>query len=157
LAKSPKIHDDHLPVPAALAGLGQHLAHARVVGHAGQRARDAEQQARQVRFVEGGGVVDQLAQVARHLVAVARIQLRRAFGFPAAARGEPGRRDEVVEADHGLDAALAAGQQHVAVVFQRGHREHALDRLDARPFDREAEGVQAERGQHVAMSWSYRR
>jgi hypothetical protein len=38
-----------------LARLREHLLHARVVGHAGQRARDAEQQARQVRFVERGG------------------------------------------------------------------------------------------------------
>ena len=85
-----------------------------------------------------------VAQVARGLVAIAGIQLVRTVRLPAAARGEPRGGDEVVEADHRLHLVPAARQQHVAVMLQRGHREHALDGFHARPLDREAERVQAE-------------
>ena len=53
----------------------------------------------------------------------------------------------MVKGDDRRDAVLVAGRQHPAVMFEFGVGELALLRLDARPFDREAIGVEAERRQ----------
>lgn len=57
------------------------------------------------------------------------------------------RRRKVVKAHHRLDAAFAAGLQDVAIMLQCRQREHAIDGHDARPFYREAKGIQAKSGQ----------
>jgi len=105
------------------------------------------QQHRQVGFVVGSGVGDEVAEVLRRAVTVADKQIAGIGIFPAVQPREPARRAEVVERHHGSDAGFMAGGQHAPVVFQLGARKSAALRFDARPLDGEAIGIEAERGQ----------
>src|SRR5205823_2649209 len=55
----------------------------------------------------------------------------------------------MVQSHDRRDAELVAGLQHVAVMRQYGLREEALLRLDPRPLDGEAIGVEAQLAQEL--------
>ena len=95
---------------------------------------------------------DQIAEVLRGALAVAHEAIRRGRVLPAADGGEPARRREVLERDQRRQAVLVAAGEHAAVVIERGDRERALLRLDARPLDREAVGVEAEEASSAMSS-----
>jgi hypothetical protein len=70
------------------------------------------------------------------------------LGPPSRGR-DPARRSEVVERDHRHELMVTTTSQHAAVVLQLGPRELSLLGLYARPFDREAVGVEAQAGQEL--------
>ena len=78
-------------------------------------------------------------------------QLGRGLIEPRAARGEPVRRREVVERHDRRETAGEASVDERFVVRERLFRELALDRLDARPLDREAVGVEVHAGDEVEV------
>ena len=55
--------------------------------------------------------------------------------FPATQAGEPQRIGEVMQGDHGFQAAVAQQIDHLAVPGQRILAEYARLWLDAAPFD----------------------
>ncbi len=50
----------------------------------------------------------------------------------------------MIERDHGGDIVFVARRENAAIVFESGHGEVASLRFDARPFDGESVGIQAE-------------
>jgi hypothetical protein len=106
--------------------------------------QNLRQDHRQIRLVEGASRADQVAQVTGGAFTVADEAVGRARIQPAAGADQPARRGEVVKGDHRLDAVFVTGRQHAPVMVERGQREFAFLRLDARPLDGEAIGVEAQ-------------
>ena len=101
------------------------------------------QHARQIGLVQRGGVIDPGGEMARRLVAEAGEELRCLVVHPAATGSEPDRCGEVVEGDDGFEAHGARALNHCLVVIEHGDRELARFRLDPRPFEAEAIGIEA--------------
>src|SRR6058998_2224463 len=101
-----------------------------------------------LRFVERAGVRDAVAERGRGAVAVACEKGREVGGGESSFLVQPERHGEVVEGHDGGDSVLVAGVEHPPVVGELGARELALRRLDARPLDTEAEGVEPQGGEH---------
>jgi hypothetical protein len=115
------------------------------------RRVDAQQPAARtqaLRLVDRARVPDPVAERLRGSVAVALEQRREALRGDAAFFVQPPGDREVVKGDDRHHAVLVAGVEHAPVVGQRGARELALGRLDARPLEAEPERVEAEAGQH---------
>lgn len=68
---------------------------------------------------------------------------------PAAALGEPAGHGEVVQGDHGAQAAFEGALDHPPVVRERCAGELSLGGLDAGPFDTEAVVGEAESGEQI--------
>src|SRR4029077_1161813 len=84
-----------------------------------------------VRLVQGTGTGEQISQVRGGARAEAGEALRGLGRGPAAARGHPARRREMVEGDDRREAVLTAGGAYPPVVLERRPRPLALLRLDA--------------------------
>ena len=111
-------------------------------------AADTEglEQPREVGFIERAGHADEIAEVFRDAVAVAREPVRRGGVLPAPGGEEPPRRGEVVVGDHRRQPVVVARLEHPPVVVQFRDGEVSFLRFDARPLQREAVGGEPERG-----------
>ena len=65
--------------------------------------------------------------------------------LPSAHCRDPAWAGEVVEGNDGLNSCFTAGDAQAAVIFERRLRELAGFRLDPRPLEREAVGIEARR------------
>jgi hypothetical protein len=104
----------------------------RVLRHACQKAANEQ---RNIWLVERRRDADEIAQVFRCALAIAREEIAGAVAFPSAAGREPARRGEMPERHHRGEAVLVTRRQHAPVVFELRVREEALFRLYARPLD----------------------
>src|SRR6476469_1554826 len=85
----------------------------------------------------------------RRFFAVARKQIRGLWIFPGPLEREPARKREVRVGDQRREAASMAGLEHATVVLELGARKESLLRLDSRPLDRKAVGIEAKIGERV--------
>ena len=79
--------------------------------------------------------------------AIAREQPRGLARFPSTAGRKPSRRREMMQHHHRLEAVLLASREHAPVMLELRERKLTRRGFDARPFNREAVGVEAQRGE----------
>src|SRR2546430_11530712 len=97
-----------------------------------------------LRFVDGAGIGDQVAERGGGVPAVPLEQRWEFIVEEAPVRLQPTRQREVVEGHDRREPMLAATDQHATVVIERRPRELALFGLDSRPLDTQAQRVEAE-------------
>ena len=85
----------------------------RTRGHIEVHPRD---QHRDVRFIERGGVRDEIAEMLGGALGVTREEVHGAVALPPAEGGKPARHGEMRKGHHRLDLILVAGGQHPPVV-----------------------------------------
>ena len=102
----------------------------------------------EVGLVDRACDADQIAEMCGGALAVSREQFGGLLVFPSAVARDPSRRGEVMKGHDRRDLVLVTACEHAAVMVERGARELAGFGLDARPFDREAVGVEAESREH---------
>ena len=140
----------HTHLHAALCGF------ARVGGglggllcHQAEPLGDGRQLQAHICFVDGADVRKLAAQLPHHIADIALEVFDSGFRFPAALGDQPLGAGEVQQRHNRLDPVCLAAGNDLAVMLDLGGVELTLLRLDARPFDGKAVGVQPGAGQQL--------
>src|SRR5256884_7127112 len=109
-------------------------------------AEDVAAFAQALRFVDGAGIGNQVAQRRRGAIAIAFEEARKLIEEESTAFLQPARKCVVMERHQRRDPVLPAGGQNTAVMVERRVRELVLLRLDPGRLEAEAECIEAEPG-----------
>ena len=110
--------------------------------HQAEPLGDRRQLQAHVGLIDGADIVQLTAQLLHHIADIALEIFDRGFCLPAALGNQPFGAGEVQQRHNGFHAVRLAAGNDLAVMLDFGRVELALLRLDARPFDRKAVGVQ---------------
>ena len=121
----------------------------RLFSHQPEAPGDGRQLQPHIRLIDGADVLQAAAQFPCDIRGIAAEVFHGAFRFPAAFPDEPHRAGEMHQRYDGLYAVFPAAADHVAVVLRLRPVKAAFFRLDARPLDGKAVGV--ETGQSLGL------
>ena len=115
--------------------------------HQAEPLGDRRQLQAHVGLIDGADIRKFAAQLLHHIADIALEVFNRGFYLPAALGNQPFGAGEVQQRRNRFHAVRLAAGNDLAVMLDFGRVELALLRLDARPLDGEAVGVQARIGQ----------
>ena len=110
--------------------------------HQAEPLGDRRQLQAHVGLIDGADVVQLTAQLLHHIADIALEVFDRGFCLPAAHGNQPFGAGEVQQRNNGFNTVRLAAGNDLAVMLDFGRVELALLRLDTRPFDGKAIGVQ---------------
>ena len=110
--------------------------------HQAEPLGDRRQLQAHVGLIDGADVVQLTTQLLHHIADIALEVFDRGFCLPAALGNQPFGAGEVQQRRNRFNAVRLAASNDLAVMLDFGRVELALLRLDARPFDGKAVGVQ---------------
>lgn len=147
-AENAKTLEVHAHLHAAFGGfacIGSSLGG--LLCHQAEPLGDSRQLQTHIRLIDGADDVKLTAQLLHHIADIALEIFDRAFSLPAALGNQPFGAGEMQQRHNGFHTVRLAAGNDLAVMLDLGRVKLALLRLDARPLDGEAVGVQARIGQ----------
>ena len=110
--------------------------------HQAEPLGDCRQLQAHVGLIDGADIVQLTAQLLHHIADIALEVFDRGFCLPAALDNQPFGAGEMQQRHNGFHTVRLAAGNDLAVMLDLGRVKLALLRLDARPLDGEAVGVQ---------------